>query len=226
MGDVLVERHGGTVPAVLARLHLVRHGEVRNPDHVCYADLPGFDLTEVGRVQARAAGHYLAAMAPASPVATSPLDRAVQTAEIIAAALGVAATTDRRLIEWELSSRWAGAVWEELPDRFPGELEAYLAHPHDLGFSPESIAETAERMNAVVADLGAGLPEGTAILVSHQDPIQALRLRLLGRPLSELPERKPRHGEVLTLQRTGAGWSEVARWVPDGADTAAAPGGD
>ena len=42
--DVLGESHRGTVPAVETRLHLVRHGEVHNPGHICYADLISYNL--------------------------------------------------------------------------------------------------------------------------------------------------------------------------------------
>ena len=41
-------------------LHLVRHGEVENPDHVVYADLAGFGLSGRGVSQAEAAADYLA----------------------------------------------------------------------------------------------------------------------------------------------------------------------
>ena len=41
-------------------IHLIRHGEVHNPDHVVYADLDGFGLSELGRQQARAAAARLA----------------------------------------------------------------------------------------------------------------------------------------------------------------------
>jgi len=40
-------------------VYLVRHGEVRNPNHVVYADLPGFDLSATGVVQAQDVGSHL-----------------------------------------------------------------------------------------------------------------------------------------------------------------------
>ena len=189
-----------------------------NPNHVCYADLPGYHLSDLGRRQAAASGRYLGTMAHGALLLTSPLDRAAETAAAIAEWVDADPVVDRRLIEWGLAGRWAGTVWEEIPDRFPGELEAYLAHPHDLSFSPESIAAAAGRMAAVVADLDRDHPLATAIVVSHQDPLQALRLHLLGRPLSELGEEKPRHGEVITLERRGGRWVERSRWEPAPAD--------
>lgn len=195
--------------AVLNRLYLVRHGEVENPGHVVYADLPGFSLSLIGRAQAEAAARYLALRAPEA-VVSSPLDRAMETAAAIGRAVERDVVVDDRLIEWRLSGRWAGVVWEDLPERFPGELEAYLATPYDLPFAPETILEVAERMAAVVEGL-----EGSAVLVSHQDPVQALRVRLVGGEPKSFLMAKPGHASVITLDRGPGGWQETAHWEPD-----------
>jgi probable phosphoglycerate mutase len=186
---------------------------------VCYADLAGYHLSDLGRRQAAASGRYLGTIAKGALLITSPLDRAAETAAILAERVNTAPVTDGRLTEWGLAGRWAGVVWEAIPDRFPGELEAYLSHPHDLAFAPESIAAAARRMAAVVADLDRDHAGRTAIIVSHQDPLQALRLQLRERPLSELGDAKPRHGEVITLERQGGRWVERSRWEPVPADS-------
>lgn len=192
------------------RLHLVRHGEVYNPDHVVYAGLPGFGLSATGRAQAMAAAAHLAGSG-ATIVISSPLQRAVETATPIADALGVTLRLDERLTEWGLAARWAGVVWEDLPTRFPGELEAYLATPADLPFTPEPLDAVAERMAAVASEI----VDGDAVLVSHQDPVQAARLNLTGGALSDLGVGKPAHASVITLERTADGWRELAAWEPD-----------
>jgi probable phosphoglycerate mutase len=198
---------------VLHTLHLVRHGEVDNPGHVVYADLDGFDLSAIGRQQADAAADRLADLGT-DAIVSSPLDRAMQTAEPISTLTGAIPATDDRATEWTLGTRWAGTRWEDLPARFPGELEAYLDNPEDLEFAPESIADVAARMATVVDELGEHYPGGTATIVSHQDPIQALRLRLGGRSLSSLQTDKPTHGCVITLASTPSGWTERASWAP------------
>ena len=190
---------------------LVRHGEVANPHHVVYADLDGFSLSSRGVRQAEVAAERLAA-APVELVVSSPLTRATETAAAIARPHGCAVVVDERLTEWRLSSRWAGVRWEELPDRFPGELEAYLEHPHDLSFTQESIAAVAVRMRAAVADRSA--QRQCVVFVSHQDPVQAARLALTGRSLSALPHGKPGHAAVITLTNTRARWSEQGLWEP------------
>ncbi|MEE8497129.1 MAG: histidine phosphatase family protein [Acidimicrobiia bacterium] len=198
---------------MLHTLHLVRHGEVHNPEHVVYADLDGFDLSPIGRQQAAAAADRLANLGT-DAIVSSPLDRAVQTADPISALTGTGQTIDDRTTEWTLGTRWAGTRWEDLPDRFPGELEAYLENPVDLEFAPESIADVAARMATVVDDLGDQYSGGAATIVSHQDPIQALRLRLSRRSLSSLQTDKPSHGCVITLKSSPSGWTETASWVP------------
>lgn len=203
-----------TLPPVLARLLLVRHGEVHNPDHLCYGDLPGFRLSPAGRRQAGAAAAYLAP-AEADLLFCSPLLRARETARIIGRRLGLTPVLDERLTEWRLGTRWAGVCWEDLPAAFPGELEAYLHHPADLPFSPESLAAAADRVIALVEELGRAHSGRRAILVSHQDPIQAARLALTGRRLEDLHMDKPAHGSVLTLS-PGSPWLPAAAWSPPG----------
>ena len=66
----------------LSRIHLVRHGEVHNPQQVLYGRLSGFRLSDQGRRQAEAAGRHLAGQSIRS-VFTSPMLRAQQTAEAI-----------------------------------------------------------------------------------------------------------------------------------------------
>lgn len=198
---------------MLESLYLVRHGEVENPDHVVYADLPGFSLSPIGRAQAAAAAQRLEPLQPEA-VISSPLDRAVETAAAIAGAVGIAVTTDDRLVEWRLSGRWAGVGWEDLPQRFPGEMEAYLATPYDLPFAPETADEVARRMASLVGDLERrGLR--SAVLVSHQDPVQALRIHLQAAPPHSFLVGKPGHASVVTLERSDAGWVETGYWEPD-----------
>jgi broad specificity phosphatase PhoE len=199
---------------MLSTLWLVRHGEVLNPDHVVYADLPGFGLSATGVLQAAAAADRCRSLA-VDVIVTSPLQRAVDTAAPIAAALALPVGRDDRLTEWALGTRWGGVVWEDLPAVFPGELESYLATPTDLPFAPETIADVAGRMRRLVTELGIAHPGGTAVLVSHQDPVQALRLALTGGDLALLHDDKPTHASVITLESTAVGWSETEFWAPE-----------
>ncbi len=80
-------------------IYLMRHGQVHNPTNVLYGRMPGFALSEAGVQQAHAAGKWLADQR-VSAIYSSPMERAQQTAEIVASYQGeVGPRVDRRLIE-------------------------------------------------------------------------------------------------------------------------------
>jgi broad specificity phosphatase PhoE len=148
-------------------------------------------------------------------VVTSPLDRAVETAQIIANRTDGGVAIDGALTEWALGSRWAGCVWEQLEASFPGELTAYLEHPEHLPFSPEPLADLARRVGGAIRSRR-DVSDSPVIFVSHQDPIQAARLFLTGRPLAGLNRDKPAHAEAIELVAAATGpWIERGSWAPD-----------
>jgi broad specificity phosphatase PhoE len=207
--------------SVLGRLHLVRHGEAHNPDHICYGDLPGFGLSRRGRLQAEAAGAHLA-KSGADLLVCSPIERAQETAGLIGRALGLTPILDDRLYEWRLVTRWRGLTWEALEEAFPRELGAYFSHPQQLAFSPESLAQVADRISHLIDELGVHHPGQTAVLVSHQDPIQAAFLALTGTGFETFHEAKPQHCAVLALSG-GPDWHLEQRWFPASAERSLPP---
>ena len=70
------------------RIHLVRHGHVYNPRHLVYASLPGFGLSDEGKLQADTVATHLSTL-PIARIVSSPLDRAVETATPLAAAVSL-----------------------------------------------------------------------------------------------------------------------------------------
>src|SRR5262249_41370636 len=85
-------------PADTTVVHLVRHGEVENPQRVLYGRLTGFHLSAEGRVMARAAADFLAG-GDVTVLRSSPLERALETAEPLAAQFGLPVVVDERLVE-------------------------------------------------------------------------------------------------------------------------------
>lgn len=196
----------------LPTVFLVRHGEVLNPDHVVYADLPGFSLSPAGR---RQVGLVAERLPPNVVVVTSPLDRAVESAQILADVGNGRVVVDEALTEWGLLTRWAGHVWDSLDDVFPGELAAYHRHPDRLPFSPEPLSDLAGRV-ADAIERHRSVTSGPLVVVSHQDPIQASRLLLTHRSLADLNSDKPSHAGVVELTPRPTGpWFERAAWAPD-----------
>ncbi len=206
--------NASTVPTMSRshKLHLIRHGEVSNPNHVVYGDLPGFHLSPTGVRQVYSTGRHLT-NANLDIVVTSPIIRAVETATAVARPHGLTPQLDNRLTESGQFPHWLGLRWEELPGLFPDELESYLEDANHAG-GTETLSQIAARYRSVIEDTTASGHRSIAI-IGHQDTIQAARLDLTGRDLGELRIDPPHHGEVVTLSRpAGATWIEASRWAP------------
>ncbi len=93
-------------------LYLARHGRTAlNASGVLRGRLDP-DLDAVGRQEARRLGDALASSG-ITTVVSSPLSRAVQTAEAIASPLGITVRVDPRLVDRDYG-RWAGSSIEEI----------------------------------------------------------------------------------------------------------------
>lgn len=195
-----------------ALVHLVRHAEVDNPNHLVCGSMPGFDLSPHGLEQARRVARYLGPRAVVA-IWSSPQQRSLRTAEEIAARSGVPVRVHPDLTDWSLMDRWKGHPWNSVSVRFPGEIEAYLEDPTRLDFVDESVEDLAERIAAVARSLDREHPHGDVVIVSHRDPIQAARLALTGSPLTGLHDEPPGTGGVVTL-RPGPSWREETTWEP------------
>ena len=158
--------------AEITVVHLVRHGEVANPDGVLYGRLPGFHLSEEGVLQAKAAAEFLAGRDVAL-LLSSPLERALETAAPIAAQFGLEPRVDERLIEpW---NHFEGTRFDVGRDalRQPGAWPR-LTNPFRPSWG-EPYADIAARMHAVMADAASEVTGRQAVCVSHQLAIWVAR---------------------------------------------------
>jgi broad specificity phosphatase PhoE len=168
-------------------VHLVRHGEVENPGGVLYGRLPGFGLSADGRVMAKAAADFLAG-ADVTVLWSSPLERAVESAEPLAAEFGLEIQTDERLIE--PSNHFEGMTFG------PGNGSLFRpGHWYQLRnpFRPswgEPYADIVARMLAVMSDAARAAAGHEAVCVSHQLAIWEARLSVEGRRLWHDPRRR------------------------------------
>ncbi|MCK9899483.1 hypothetical protein CC117_03375 [Parafrankia colletiae] len=173
--------------ADLTTVHLVRHGEVFNPEKVLYGRLPGYRLSETGERQAKVTAEYLAGLDVAA-VVSSPLDRARQTATPIAEAHGVDLQVDPRLIESR--NAFEGRPFEAGPAvlRYP-RMWKLLRNPLTPSWG-EPYAEIASRMLTSVAEWRDTFPGRHVVLVSHQLPVWTARRALEGQHLWHRPDRR------------------------------------
>jgi broad specificity phosphatase PhoE len=168
-------------------VHLVRHGEVYNPEGVLYGRLPGFRLSEAGEAMALMAAEALRGR-DVTVVRSSPLERAVQTAAPIAAEFGVVPSTDDRLIESEniFEGKTFGVGDGSLKNP---SIWRYLWNPFRPSWG-EPYAEVASRVLAAVADARVAAAGHEAVLVSHQLPIEVTRRSVEGGHLWHRPDRR------------------------------------
>lgn len=177
----------------ITTVHLMRHGEVHNPDGVLYGRLPGYRLSDLGRqmadrVAADLAGDLDRPRGDIVHVVASPLQRAQETASPIAAAFDLPIVTDDRIIE-------AGNHFEGLTFGVgDGSLRhvrhwPYLRNPFRPSWG-EPFQEQAARMRAAIADAREQARGHEAVLVSHQSPVWIVRRSLEGRRLWHDPRRR------------------------------------
>lgn len=168
-------------------VHMLRHGEVHNPEGVLYGRLPGFRLTELGRQMAAAAAKWVAGR-DITHLVSSPLIRAQQTAQPFADQFQLPIATDPELVE---------------PDNFFegrrfGVGDGALRHPRTWWvlrnpFRPswgEPYTSIAARMARALHAARAAAEGHEALCVSHQLPIWTLRRRIERARLWHDPRRR------------------------------------
>lgn len=169
-------------------VHLVRHGQVHNPDGVLYGRMAGYGLSELGRAMAERLGEFFAE-SPLVHLVSSPLQRAQETmAPIAARHQDLEVRFDDRVIEAAnffegksfgrrneillLPSSW----WAMRNPLQPSWGEAYTA--------------VVARMRAALADAASHSIGGEAVVVSHELPIWMARSWAEGRSLVHDPRRR------------------------------------
>jgi broad specificity phosphatase PhoE len=168
-------------------VHLLRHGEVFNPDKILYGRLPGFRLSDAGAEMAELAARSLAGR-DIGYLASSPLQRAVETAAPLAQQFQLQISVEDRLIE-------AANAFEGKRVVGPGGV---LKHPRSWPlfrnpFRPswgEPYVQIAQRMLAAALAARDRAQGREAVCVSHQLPIVCLRRYVEGKRLWHDPRNR------------------------------------
>lgn len=173
--------------AIRTTVHLLRHGEVFNPEKVLYGRLPGYVLSELGHEMALRAAQVLGNN-DITVVTASPLERAQQTAKPMADAFNLTIGSDADLIEADnIFEGQRVAVGD-------GVLKQPAAWRHLYNpFKPswgEPYVDLAARMRAAVDRARIQASGHEAVLVSHQLPIWISRLDFEGRRFVHDPRRR------------------------------------
>jgi broad specificity phosphatase PhoE len=183
-----------TVTTPTTVVHLLRHGEVDNPDGILYGRLPGFHLSELGKAMADRVAKTMSSRNVTAVIA-SPLERAQETARPSAEALGLPVQTDVRVIEagnsFEGRKFGPGDGALRRPDTW-----RYLYNPFRPSWG-EPYRDIAVRMLAAMHDARAAAQGTEALVVSHQLPVWIARSYVEGRRLWHDP--RSRHCSLASL---------------------------
>lgn len=209
-GEVKTEQHSNPAGWTGARgaptrFLLLRHGQTELSVERRYSGRGNPALTDLGRRQAEAAAQFLAAKGDVAAVITSPLQRAYDTAEAAAKALGVDVNIDADLIETDFGG-WEGLTFGEAAERDPALHKRWL---RDTSVAPpegESFDTAAERVGRARARIISEHPGETVLLVSHVTPIKTLLRMALDAGPSILYRM---HLDLASLS--------IAEFYPDGA---------
>jgi broad specificity phosphatase PhoE len=221
-------RYGEEMPA--SRLHLVRHGEVFNPEHVLYGRLPDYHLSEAGRSMARAAAEHVRGLGrPVALLRCSPLERTQESAAPFAELFGLTPAIEERIIEptnvfegrrmsralrnpvnwWHLRNpsmpSW-GEPYRSIADRMLAAMDDAWDAVGDA-----STGSATRRDGSLSLSKG----RGDVVLVSHQAPIWIAHLAVAGIRLQHDPRtRRCVLSSVTSFERVGDVWREVAYAEP------------
>jgi probable phosphoglycerate mutase len=170
---------------------LLRHGETPLTPQKRFSGSGGSDpaLSDVGRLQAERVAEALAARGTVQDVVSSPLARCRETAEIVAARLGLGVRMEDGLRETDFGA-WEGLTFGEVRERYPEDLNEWLSSPDaEPTGGGESFAAVARRVSAARDQLlasYAGRTVRTVLVVSHVTPIKTLVRLALGAPPESL----------------------------------------
>jgi broad specificity phosphatase PhoE len=168
-------------------VHVLRHGEVYNPDKILYGRLPGFRLSELGVQMAKVAAESLADH-DVTHVVASPLERAQQTAGPFASQFKLPVGVDERLIE--SANQFEGKRVAVGDGALRQPRNWYLMRDPFTPSWGEPYALVAQRMYAALLAAREGAEGHEAVLVSHQLPIWTLRRFVERKRLWHDPRRR------------------------------------
>lgn len=164
-------------------IYLIRHAAYENPKQIFHGRLPGFPLSAEGHKQAQRLAQNLGHI-PLAAVYSSPLTRAYQTAHAIAVVHGLDVQVDDRLLDIKTPLQGKPIAYME-------SIHWNFYRPAFLALGGERLSDVFHRMDSCIREK-MRMHEGKHIvLVSHGDPIMAIKVKYLGRHLRSRSSMTP-----------------------------------
>jgi broad specificity phosphatase PhoE len=164
----------------MTRIILVRHGQTAWNRQDLIRGQVDVPLDDTGLAQAAATAARIATEWKPVALYSSPLQRAVQTAQIIAARVGleVRPVTDFNDLNF---GQWQGLSYAEVRQRWPELSQAWSQVPHTVTFpNGESLAQVRERAMSALHQVIEQHPDGDVVVVGHVALNRVLLCAMLG----------------------------------------------
>ncbi len=164
----------------MTRLILVRHGQTDWNVKERFRGRFDVPLNETGVLQAKLTARRIASAWRPSAVYSSPLIRAMSTAQAIAESLSLPVRELPEMIDMNFGV-WEGLSPDEVRARWPQDLEAWYSAPHTVLIpGGESLHHVRQRCEQVIEALKKAHPDQTVVAVGHTDLNRTLLLLVLG----------------------------------------------
>ncbi|HEX4165150.1 MAG TPA: histidine phosphatase family protein [Bryobacteraceae bacterium] len=184
------------------RILLIRHGNTDLSGRVLYGRTPGIHLNVEGLRQASRLSAALKQRHQLRSVISSPLERAVETAQLLSAAYGLPITIDEGLTEIDFGT-WVGRSFAELNE---SEYWKAFNRKRSLSWPPdgETMTEVQARAWRAIHAISTKLPpDSNVALVTHGDVIRSVLVLLLGIPIDHIHRLDIAPGSVSEFLITG-----------------------
>jgi len=198
----------------LEQILLIRHGQTDHNRQRRFCGVTDVPLNEHGRREAMAVAGRLAGKGFAALVA-SPLQRARQTADAIAAAVGLEVREDLRLMELD-HGEIEGLLFNEVKQARPEVVEEFISGKGEVPLpGGESLVDVQARAYGVLQDLLAEPPGPKVLVVTHQMVLASLLCRVLRLELKQWWRLRFDRASITVLERAHDDWA--VRRINDGA---------
>jgi broad specificity phosphatase PhoE len=192
----------------LTRFFLIRHGQTGWNKEARFRGRVDIELDEAGMRQAEAVADRLA-QCGAAAIYSSPLKRALMTAEPIARRVGLEVSPLEGINDMNFGV-WQGRSVDEVREQDKELFEIWRQDPDRVRIpGGETLEEVRNRVAAVVDDLAARYDDGTVLLVTHRVVCKVLLCHLLGLDNSHFWQIAQDTAALSAFQIT-RGWSTVS----------------
>jgi broad specificity phosphatase PhoE/ribonuclease HI len=192
--------HGG-VHGEPTTIILLRHGVTPSTERKLFCGSGGSDpgLTATGVEQAQRAVAWLKRLDGVDAIVSSPLQRTRETAAVVANELGLEVDLEAGLAEASFGE-WDGFTFAEIMERWPAELDNWLASTAVAPPGGEPFDEVYQRVSAACDRILERYAGKTVVAVSHVTPIKMIVRRVLDAPIEVIYKIELAPASITTIQ--------------------------